>query len=407
MSHVTAAPNVLAASAGELAAIGSTMRAANAAAAAPTAGVLAAGGDDVSAGIAALFGARAQAYQAISAQAALFHDRFVQILQEGAAAYAMAEAANALPLQKAQGVVSELAQDRTGGTGTGQSRGAGGFGGVGQAGGKGWDGGPIGNGQVGEQHGAGQLGSTDGNPGVAGAAHGSGVSASHGSGATGAAGVADPGGSGAGVGSAAGNGTGAGSADAVGGAGTGRDIVGGVGMASGDGGLSTGAAGASAEGGLMPGFGGAPWVGGHWGLGGEGHSGAIGGVGEQVAPAVATAPAVSPATTSAVAAESGSTPATKAQAMHATTNPGNAAHQGNPADPGNSARRADGGRDEQLLLLPLTSLRGLRHTLKKLSGLRARNGLLTASGDNASGSGRPWDRDQLLRALGLRPPGHE
>ncbi|REP96091.1 PE family protein, partial [Mycobacterium tuberculosis] len=172
-------------------------------------------------------------------------------------------------------------------------------------------------------------------------------------------------------------------------------------------GLSTGAAGASAEGGLMPGFGGAPWVGGHWGLGGEGHSGAIGGVGEQVAPAVATAPAVSPATTSAVAAESGSTPATKAQAMHATTNPGNAAHQGNPADPGNSARRADGGRDEQLLLLPLTSLRGLRHTLKKLSGLRARNGLLTASGDNASGSGRPWDRDQLLRALGLRPPGHE
>ncbi|AMC73756.1 PE-PGRS family protein PE_PGRS39 [Mycobacterium tuberculosis] len=153
MSHVTAAPNVLAASAGELAAIGSTMRAANAAAAAPTAGVLAAGGDDVSAGIAALFGARAQAYQAISAQAALFHDRFVQILQEGAAAYAMAEAANALPLQKAQGVVSELAQDRTGGTGTGQSRGAGGFGGVGQAGGKGWDGGPIGNGQVGEQHG--------------------------------------------------------------------------------------------------------------------------------------------------------------------------------------------------------------------------------------------------------------
>lgn len=376
MSHVTAAPNVLAASAGELAAIGSTMRAANAAAAAPTAGVLAAGGDDVSAGIAALFGARAQAYQAISAQAALFHDRFVQILQEGAAAYAMAEAANALPLQKAQGVVSELAQDRTGGTGTGQSRGAGGFGGVGQA-------------------------------------HGSGVSASHGSGATGAAGVADPGGSGAGVGSAAGNGTGAGSADAVGGAGTGRDIVGsvrgdgGVGMASGDGGLSTGAAGASAEGGLMPGFGGAPWVGGHWGLGGEGHSGAIGGVGEQVAPAVATAPAVSPATTSAVAAESGSTPATKAQAMHATTNPGNAAHQGNPADPGNSARRADGGRDEQLLLLPLTSLRGLRHTLKKLSGLRARNGLLTASGDNASGSGRPWDRDQLLRALGLRPPGHE
>lgn len=413
MSHVTAAPNVLAASAGELAAIGSTMRAANAAAAAPTAGVLAAGGDDVSAGIAALFGARAQAYQAISAQAALFHDRFVQILQEGAAAYAMAEAANALPLQKAQGVVSELAQDRTGGTGTGQSRGAGGFGGVGQAGGKGWDGGPIGNGQVGEQHGAGQLGSTDGNPGVAGAAHGSGVSASHGSGAPGAAGVADPGGSGAGVGSAAGNGTGAGSADAVGGAGTGRDIVGsvrgdgGVGMASGDGGLSTGAAGASAEGGLMPGFGGAPWVGGHWGLGGEGHSGAIGGVGEQVAPAVATAPAVSPATTSAVAAESGSTPATKAQAMHATTNPGNAAHQGNPADPGNSARRADGGRDEQLLLLPLTSLRGLRHTLKKLSGLRARNGLLTASGDNASGSGRPWDRDQLLRALGLRPPGHE
>nr|WP_142361277.1 PE family protein [Mycobacterium ostraviense] len=40
-------------------------------------------------------GAHAQAYQALSTQAAAFHNQFVQTLSAGAASYASAEAANA------------------------------------------------------------------------------------------------------------------------------------------------------------------------------------------------------------------------------------------------------------------------------------------------------------------------
>ena len=47
----------------------------------PTSSVSAAGADSVSAAIAQLFGAHAQAYQAISAQAAQFHEQFVQLMQ--------------------------------------------------------------------------------------------------------------------------------------------------------------------------------------------------------------------------------------------------------------------------------------------------------------------------------------
>jgi PE family len=78
-----------------LANLGSTIKAANAAAAVPTSAVLPAGADAVSARIAALFGAQAQAYQALSAQAARFHNQFVQLMNGGAASYANTEAANA------------------------------------------------------------------------------------------------------------------------------------------------------------------------------------------------------------------------------------------------------------------------------------------------------------------------
>ncbi|OBK23860.1 hypothetical protein A5634_04705 [Mycobacterium asiaticum] len=61
---------------------------------------MAAGADDVSAAIAALFGAHAQAYQQLSAQAAQFHQQFVQLMTAGAAQYAGAEAANATPMQQ-------------------------------------------------------------------------------------------------------------------------------------------------------------------------------------------------------------------------------------------------------------------------------------------------------------------
>ncbi|MCV7089407.1 PE family protein, partial [Mycobacterium interjectum] len=99
MSFVVAVPEYVTAAASDLANIGSTISAANAAAAVPTSTVAAAAGDEVSAAIAAIFGGHAQAYQAISAQAAAFHQQFVQLLTAGAGSYTNAEAANANPLQ--------------------------------------------------------------------------------------------------------------------------------------------------------------------------------------------------------------------------------------------------------------------------------------------------------------------
>lgn len=55
MSYVLATPEMVAAAANNLAQIGSTLSAANAAALAPTTGVLAAGADEVSAAVASLF----------------------------------------------------------------------------------------------------------------------------------------------------------------------------------------------------------------------------------------------------------------------------------------------------------------------------------------------------------------
>jgi hypothetical protein len=106
MSYVFATPEFLAAAASDLENILSIVGSANAAALGPTSGVLAAGADEVSASIAALFGAHAQIYQALSAQAALFHEQFVQLMSGGSVQYALTEAANASPLQTVeQGVM--------------------------------------------------------------------------------------------------------------------------------------------------------------------------------------------------------------------------------------------------------------------------------------------------------------
>jgi PE family len=105
MSFVFATPEFVAAAASDLANIGSTISSANAAALIPTSGVLAAGADEVSAVIAALFGAHAQAYQALSVQAASFHQQFVELMSGGAAQYALTEAANASPLQTVEQAV--------------------------------------------------------------------------------------------------------------------------------------------------------------------------------------------------------------------------------------------------------------------------------------------------------------
>jgi triacylglycerol lipase len=78
--------------------IGSVVATANQDVARATTGVLAAAEDEVSAAIAAMFSAHGQGYQALSSQAAAFHERFVQALTGATGAYAAAEAAGAAPL---------------------------------------------------------------------------------------------------------------------------------------------------------------------------------------------------------------------------------------------------------------------------------------------------------------------
>jgi hypothetical protein len=95
MSFVTAQPEALVAAAGALQGIGSSLSAQNAAAAAPTTGVVPAAADEVSALTAAQFAAHAQMYQAVSAQAAAIHELFVNTLGVSSGSYAATEAANA------------------------------------------------------------------------------------------------------------------------------------------------------------------------------------------------------------------------------------------------------------------------------------------------------------------------
>ncbi|WP_252339539.1 PE family protein, partial [Mycobacterium tuberculosis] len=185
MSYVLATPEMVAAAANNLAQIGSTLSAANAAALAPTTGVLAAGADEVSAAVASLFSGHAQAYQTLGTQAAAFHERFIQALSTAAGAYGSAEAANASPLQQALNVINAPTQTllgrpligngTNGAPGTGQAGGPGGLlygnggnggsGGVGQAGGAGGSAGLIG---IGGERGGGGAGAGCGGGGEGG-----------------------------------------------------------------------------------------------------------------------------------------------------------------------------------------------------------------------------------------------
>jgi hypothetical protein len=61
--------------------------------------VVPAAADEVSVGIAHLFSQHAADYQAVAAQAAAFHEQFVQNLTAGASSYASAENAIAALLQ--------------------------------------------------------------------------------------------------------------------------------------------------------------------------------------------------------------------------------------------------------------------------------------------------------------------
>jgi predicted metal-dependent HD superfamily phosphohydrolase len=96
MSFVNIVPEMLSTAAGNLQLIGSAVSARNAAALAPTTGVVPAAADEVSALTAMQFATHAHMYQAVSAQAAVMHQMFVTILAASAGSYATTEAANAV-----------------------------------------------------------------------------------------------------------------------------------------------------------------------------------------------------------------------------------------------------------------------------------------------------------------------
>lgn len=98
MSFVIVARDALAAAAADLAQIGSAVNAGNLAAANPTTAVAAAAADEVSAALAALFGAHAREYQA-AAQAAAYHEQFVHRLSAAATSYAVTEVTIATSLR--------------------------------------------------------------------------------------------------------------------------------------------------------------------------------------------------------------------------------------------------------------------------------------------------------------------
>src|SRR5258708_28002680 len=95
MTFLTAAPEMVASAASDLAGIGSTLSAANAAAVIPTTALMPAAGDEVSAAIASLFSTHAENYQSLIAQAATLHQQFVQALNSAGHSYAAAGAVSA------------------------------------------------------------------------------------------------------------------------------------------------------------------------------------------------------------------------------------------------------------------------------------------------------------------------
>ena len=93
-SYVIAATEAFGVVSGDLTGIEEAIKGAAAAATPSTTGIVAAAGDEVSAAITTLFDRYAQEFQALTAQATLFHDRFVGALSGAGASYATAEATN-------------------------------------------------------------------------------------------------------------------------------------------------------------------------------------------------------------------------------------------------------------------------------------------------------------------------
>ncbi len=125
--YVLTAPEMLATAAANLEGIRSAISTANAAAAGPTSGVLAAAGDEVSAAIANVFGAHSREYQAVIKQAAAFHAEFNAALAAAGSAYAETEAANTVAVSNALGAFNAPIETLLGQTpvGTGTSSGIG------------------------------------------------------------------------------------------------------------------------------------------------------------------------------------------------------------------------------------------------------------------------------------------
>ena len=99
MSLLVVAPEFMESAAADLEGIRSALKAAHTAAAAQTSQLAAAGADEISTAIAALFGNHAQEFQALSTQASAFHQSFVQALSSASASYVATELASAKPLQ--------------------------------------------------------------------------------------------------------------------------------------------------------------------------------------------------------------------------------------------------------------------------------------------------------------------
>src|SRR6185437_692700 len=95
MSFLSVVPEQIEFAAQDLASIRSALAESSAAAAAPTTGVLAAAEDEVSIAIASVFGGFGRQYQALSVQAAAFHEEFVNALSAGVRSYVATELANA------------------------------------------------------------------------------------------------------------------------------------------------------------------------------------------------------------------------------------------------------------------------------------------------------------------------
>ena len=96
MSFVSIIPEMLSNTAGNLQSVGTALAGENAAAMAPTTGLIPAAADEVSALTAMQFAAHARMYQAVSAQAAAIHRMFVTALATSANSYTATEAANAV-----------------------------------------------------------------------------------------------------------------------------------------------------------------------------------------------------------------------------------------------------------------------------------------------------------------------